>query len=290
MINKKKFSIIASIIFIVGIVGSLLTYRSIAAVPTSEDKVINNSNISSVIIDTNNAHVNIYPTTGTAIKVTLDGEVNPNIKRALTTEDKDSTLFITYKEKQQSWFNFNISEVFSPVTLRVYLPERQYDALKVSNHNGYVTAKKLNTTHFEINTSNGKVQLRDMNTQKIIAEANNGTLDFQNIMAQNTHVKSDNGRIILDHVEGEIEGQSNNGSITLKAAELDQNLNFTTHNGKINIETEKEPTNVQFNVAVDNGKADILNKYNGSTVIGKGERLIKLKTHNGNISVIKHEV
>ncbi|EJR35788.1 MULTISPECIES: DUF4097 family beta strand repeat-containing protein [Bacillus] len=288
MINKKKLSIIAGIIFIIGIVGSLFTYRSIATVPISEEKVINNNNVSSVIIDTNNVRVNINPTTESNMKVTLDGEVNPNIKRTLATDEKDSTLLISYKEKQQSWFNFNISEVLVPLTLNVYLPEKQYDSLKISNNNGYVSAKQQNTTHFDINTSNGRVELREINSQKINAETNNGSMDFKDITAQNIHVKSNNGRIMLDHVEGELEGQSKNGSLSLKTNELDRNLNFTTHNGKINIETEKEPTNVQFNVSVDNGKANILNKYNGNTVIGKGENQIKLNTHNGSISVKKH--
>ncbi|MGE6348297.1 DUF4097 family beta strand repeat-containing protein [Bacillus mycoides] len=288
MINKKKLSIIAGIIFIIGIVGSLFTYRSIATVPISEEKVINNNNVSSVIIDTNNVRVNINPTTESNMKVTLDGEVNPNIERTLATDEKDSTLLISYKEKQQSWFNFNISEVLVPLTLNVYLPEKQYDSLKISNNNGYVSAKQQNTTHFDINTSNGRVELREVNSQKINAETNNGSMDFKDITAQNIHVKSNNGRIMLDHVEGELEGQSKNGSLSLKTNELDRNLNFTTHNGKINIETEKEPTNVQFNVSVDNGKANILNKYNGNAVIGKGENQIKLNTHNGSISVKKH--
>ncbi|SCC42045.1 DUF4097 family beta strand repeat-containing protein [Bacillus mycoides] len=285
MINKKSLSIIAGIIFIIGIIGSLFTYRSIAAVPISEEKVINNNNVSSVIIDTNNVRVNINPTTDSNMKVKLDGEVNPNVKRTLAADEKDSTLLISYKEKQQRWFNFDISEVLAPLTLNVYLPEKQYDSLKVSNNNGYVSAKKLNVTHFNINTSNGRVELREINSQKVIAEANNGIMDFKDIMAQNIHVKSNNGRIMLDHVEGEIEGQSKNGSLTLKTNELDRNLNFTTHNGKINIETEKEPTNVQFNVSVDNGRANILDKYKGNAVIGEGENLIKLTTHNGNISV-----
>ncbi|HDR7606742.1 DUF4097 family beta strand repeat-containing protein [Bacillus mycoides] len=288
MINKKKLSIIAGIIFIIGIVGSLFTYRSIATVPISEEKVINNNNVSSVIIDTNNVRVNINPTTESNMKVTLDGEVNPNIERTLATDEKDSTLLISYKEKQQIWFNFNISEVLVPLTLNVYLPEKQYDSLKISNNNGYVSAKQQNTTHFDINTSNGRVELREINSQKINAETNNGSMDFKDITAQNIHVKSNNGRIMLDHVEGELEGQSKNGSLSLKTNELDRNLNFTTHNGKINIETEKEPTNVQFNVSVDNGKANILNKYNGNAVIGKGENQIKLNTHNGSISVKKH--
>ncbi|EEK83279.1 hypothetical protein bcere0010_32270 [Bacillus cereus ATCC 4342] len=243
--------------------------------------------MSSVIIDTNNVRVNINPTTDSNVKVELDGEVNPNVKRTLATDEKDSTLLISYKENQQSWFNFNISEVLAPLTLNVYLPEKQYDSLKVSNSNGFVSIKKLNTAHLNANTNNGRVELKEINSPKIIAETNNGIMGFKDIIAQNIHVKSNNGRIMLEHVEGEIEGQSKNGSLTLKTNELDRNLNFTTHNGKINIETEKEPTNVQFNVSVHNGSANILDKYNGNTIIGKGENVIKLNTRNGNITVKK---
>ena len=32
-------------------------------------------------------------------------------------------------------------------------------------------------------------------------------MDFKDVLAQNIHVKSNNGRIMLDHVEGEIEGK-----------------------------------------------------------------------------------
>lgn len=170
MINKKSLSIIAGIVFLIGIIGSLFTYRSIAAVPISEEKVINNNNVSSVIIDTNNVRVNINPTTDSSIKVKLDGEVNPNVKRKLATDEKDSKLLISYKEKQQSWFNFNISEVLAPLTLNVYLPEKQYDSLKVSNNNGYVSAKKLNTTHFNINTSNGRVELREKSIRQKLSQ------------------------------------------------------------------------------------------------------------------------
>ena len=56
---------------------------------------------------------------------------------------------------------------------------------------------------------------------------------------------------------------------------------------KLRLQTKKEPSDVQFNVSVDNGKVDILNKYDRDAVIGKGKNMIKLATHNGSISVIK---
>lgn len=56
---------------------------------------------------------------------------------------------------------------------------------------------------------------------------------------------------------------------------------------RLRLRRKKEPSNVQFNVSVDNGKVDILNKYDSNAVIGKGKNIIKLATHNGSISVIK---
>jgi DUF4097 and DUF4098 domain-containing protein YvlB len=88
-------------------------------------------------------------------------------------------------------------------------------------------------------------------------------------------------------VQGSLKGETHNGSIALETKELDRDIDFKTNNGKIKITTKKEPSNVQFNVSVDNGKVDILNKYDSSAVIGKGKNIIKLATHNGSISVIK---
>ncbi|MBA2871195.1 DUF4097 and DUF4098 domain-containing protein YvlB [Anoxybacillus calidus] len=287
MINKKKLSIIAGILFIIGIAGSLITYRFVAPEPFSEEKVINNKQVSIVNIDTDNVRVNISPATDNMVKVTLDGKTSYNIERSFASNVKDSTLFITYNEKQRSWINLDIFDVLEPITLNVYLPEKQYDSLKVSSDNGYIFVKQLKVTHFDINTDNGRVELKDIYSQNIHAESNNGRMDLKDIMAQNIQVKTDNGRIILDRVEGKLEGKTNNGSISLITEELDRNINFDTNNGSISIKTEKEPTNVQFNVSVGNGKVNILNKYNGNAVIGNGENLIMLTTHNGSISVLK---
>lgn len=73
----------------------------------------------------------------------------------------------------------------------------------------------------------------------------------------------------------------------MKTTTLNQPIQLETNNGWIEIETENEPTNVTFVVQVDNGSINILDKYKGSTVIGNGENLVKLKTNNGKIQVLK---
>lgn len=44
---------------------------------------------------------------------------------------------------------------------------------------------------------------------------------------------------------------------------------------------------VAFDVHVDNGRINILDKYEGNTVIGKGTHVIKLTTNNGRVTVTK---
>ncbi|MCU9613429.1 DUF4097 domain-containing protein [Caldibacillus lycopersici] len=285
MINKKKLSIIAAIIILIGIIGSLLTFRSITAVDINEKKVVTNQQVAKIEINTNNTRVNIQPTTENNITLTLDGKAPSNHKQTFTAEVEASTLLITIKDKHINWFSFNIFDVFKPLTLNVYLPEKQYESLQVASNNGYVSAKQLNALDFHLETDNGRIDLTEIQAQQITAVSDNGRIDMKDSVANTIHVATKNGKLTLDDVAGELEGITNNGSITLFTKELNRNLDLKTDNGRISIKTEKEPTNAEFQIDVDNGKVNILDKYQGNTVIGNGEYLIKLSSDNGSISV-----
>lgn len=287
MLNKKKLSVLAGILILIGVIGSLLTYRAIDPEPISKEKVINSNQVSKVNINTDNTRVHVYPIKGSDIKVTLKGETSPNIKRDFTTDVKNSTLFISYNEQQRSWVNFDIVSVLKPLSINVYLPEKQYNSLKVSSSNGYVSVKKLRAADVSVRANNGRVELEDIDSQNLTTSVHNGLTSIKNAAAKTVQAKGNNGKITLSNVEGSLEGETHNGSIALETEELDRDIDFKTHNGKVEITTEKEPSNVQFNVSVDNGKVDILNKYDRNAVIGNGKNIIKLATHNGNISVIK---
>ncbi|MCM2975101.1 DUF4097 domain-containing protein [Priestia aryabhattai] len=287
MLNKKKLSVLAGILILVGVIGGLLTYRAIDPEPISKEKVINSNQVSKVNIDTDNTRVHVYPIKGDNIKVTLKGETSPNIKRDFTTDVKNSTLFISYNEQQRSWVNFDIVSVLKPLSINVYLPEKQYSSLVISSNNGYVSVKKLRAADVSVRANNGRVELGDIDSESLNTNVHNGLTSIKNVAAKTVQAKGNNGKITLSNVEGSLEGETHNGSIALETEELDRDIDFKTHNGKITITTEKQPSDVQFNVSVDNGKVDILNKYDRNAVIGNGKNIIKLATHNGNISVVK---
>lgn len=264
MINLKKLMITGIVLIIIGTLGSLLTFRD-KGIDIAEEKVFKENNITAVEIESNNAGVEIIPTTGMETKVEVYGTGSKDTMTNLTAKVEGETLIVKWKEKQLGFLHLDFND---SLTLKVTLPEKQYKTMMINN-------------------DNGKVQLADLNIEQVIAESNNGRIEMENILSENVEVKSDNGRVELEHVSGTIKGESNNGRISMKTATLDQPIQLETNNGRIEIETENDPTNVTFDVQVDNGSINILDKYKGSAVIGDGENLIKLKTNNGKIQVVK---
>ena len=131
------------------------------------------------------------------------------------------------------------------------------------------------------------MKMSELNIKNLKVQTDNGRIELNKIVAENVDVKSANGKLELNDVDGNLKGSSNNGKITLTTKDLDRNIQLESANGKISIKTDKEPTNTTFKVSSHNGKINILDKYDGNTVIGKGENLIDLKSNNGKIEVVK---
>lgn len=267
MVNLKKISLIAMFLIVIGVVGSLLTFHLVdKGGSVQEKKTFNQKNITAIEVDSDNARVEFVPSKDTVMKVELSGKGTKNDGKDFSAQVEGNTLLVSMQREDFQFFHFDLFT--KSLTLKVTLPEKQYDSLVVNNDNGYV-------------------QIKDLNVKQLDAETNNGRVDLKNIVSSNVNVETDNGRLTLDDVSGKITGKTNNGRISIKTTDLDRSMQLETDNGRIEIKTEKEPTNVAFDVHVDNGHINILDKYEGNAVIGDGDNLIKLKTNNGRISVTK---
>jgi DUF4097 and DUF4098 domain-containing protein YvlB len=264
MTNLKKLMIVGIVLIIVGALGSLFTFRD-RGIDIAEEKVFKETNITSVEIESNNAGVEIIPTTDKQTKVEVFGTGSKDSKANFTAKVEGESLIVKWEEQQFGFLHLDFND---SLTVRITLPEKQYQTMTINN-------------------DNGKVYLANQTIEQIKAESNNGRIEMKNILSESVEVESDNGRVSLEHVSGTIKGNSNNGRISMKTATLDRPIQLKTNNGRIDIETENEPTDVTFDVQVDNGSVNILDKYKGSTVIGNGENLVKLTTNNGKIQVLK---
>lgn len=264
--NKKKISYLAILLIIVGTVGGLLTFQFREKNASfSENKTINSNSINSLEIKADNAEIEIEPTKNEEISLALTGE-NKNTP-TLTAEVNNSNLVINVN-KEHAFDLFTFDFYSEPTTLKILLPEKEYEALHVKTNNGAVAINDAKINTLQVNTDNGRIVLQDLQTQQ-------------------TEVQSHNGRISFEYVDGTIKGETNNGRVSFKTADLERNIQLESNNGRIEVETDKDPINTTFDVSVDNGSVDILNQYSGSTVIGDGTNKIILRTDNGRVTVSK---
>jgi DUF4097 and DUF4098 domain-containing protein YvlB len=264
MSKLKKVALIAFVLILIGVVGSIFTMNSISKAEAEIEKVrINNETYKQIDISTNNARVEISPAKDQNTTVEFSGSEEYN----LHADVQGDTLTVDVEERRGFKllsFDFSIS---SP-SLKVYLPEKMYDTVKVESDNGRISASNL--------------QSKD-----ISVETNNGRIEFGNIKSSRTMVETDNGRIHLENIEGAISGRTNNGRISLITKDLDRPIDLQSDNGRIEIQTEKEPTNAILDIKTDNGKITVFGDSNWDTVIGNGDYEIKLTTNNGGITIDK---
>ncbi|WP_336773290.1 DUF4097 family beta strand repeat-containing protein [Paenibacillus sp. MMO-58] len=265
MTTKKKLAAIATVLIVIGLAGSLITYfYENTVTEVFEQKTIAGSQITALNLRSDNTRIELLPSSEQDIKIQLDGSTMSEEKPQLDVKAEDSTLSITMDTNRHKWFTFNIRE--DSLALKVYLPLKQYNELKISNNNGYILAKQLNVASIQATTDNGRIE-------------------FSDTASQTVKVRADNGKITLDHVTGTLDEKTSNGSITLLTKEINQNITLNTNNGRILLQTEKEPAGVTFYTHVDNGRVNLFDKYKGNTVVGDGSIQVKLTADNGSITV-----
>lgn len=260
----KKLSVIALLLVVVGVVGGLFTYSSVF----QKDKVIKEKIVkeefTSIEIKSENAEVDVIPTDQSMAKIEYTTNGVDARESTFTTDVKGKTLSVTVEDEWKFRFAF-----FSQSQhLTVFLPKKQYESFKIENGNGQVQVEQMKMKHVQVTLTNGDVELTSL-------------------AAENIRVESTNGKIQLQDVDGEIKGSTVNGEIYVSTKDLNRPLELRSTNGSIMVQTEKEPKNARFDVSVVNGDINILDKYTGSTTIGKGENLIKLTTVNGEVTVTR---
>lgn len=285
MNNIKIIATAALFLLLVGIVGSIATFKSIGQSEQISDERVIDKDFANISISTNNSKVEIYPSNDSTATVELSGKAAKNLKYTFSADVNGDTLNVELKEKLRKLFNFDFFT--TSMTLRVYVPEKQYESIQSKSDNGYIKAEKLNADEFTIGTDNGRIELDKIKSSTVTAKASNGQIDMENITATSVEVKSNNGRVNLDNVEGKIVGKVNNGRVSLTTNNLDRPIEIESDNGEIIITTDKEPTNATIDATVHNGKTDIFGQSNRNVVFGKGENMIRLVSHNGRITVNK---
>jgi DUF4097 and DUF4098 domain-containing protein YvlB len=261
----KKISLLALLLIVVGVIGSIITYSLSDQTAVAEEREVDVTNIENIEIQMDNGSVNVFPADTDQAEVEMEGIVSEGTEPNFIVETEGGTLTIEIKEKRR--FIQLIPLMGSP-SLHLYLPEKEYASL-----------------HADIN--NGIFQAEDLAVKEIQAESDNGKIVLTKITAEAAEVRTSNGKIEMNMVEGDITGKSNNGAISVETVNLDRDLDLETDNGSITIQTENEPSNAIIDARTDNGRVTVFGHSDWDTMIGDGENEIRLRTNNGRITIEK---
>lgn len=268
MRSVKPWLMLAAGLMVIGIVGMAFTYSSAyEKMDVQQEKTVDEA-FNAIDIQISDATVEIMPTDANTSKIVLEGkQYKKDNNENLSVDVKNDKLSVKLKNQYQL-INFDF---FHPtVSLKVYVPQKQYTTLHVSGDNGKIDVQQIKADHIDLHSDNGIVDLRQVSGETVKATTGNGKLR-------------------MDEVDGEIIGHTDNGIISLKTTHLDRDIELKTGNGKIDIQTENEPTNTTFVANTGNGTVNILDQYSGGTVIGDGDHVVDLTTDNGKIIVTKEE-
>ncbi|MEG0385139.1 MAG: DUF4097 family beta strand repeat-containing protein [Solibacillus sp.] len=216
------------------------------------------------------------------------------------------TLFIKIKRKQTQrriLFFINIS-YDSEAQVIIYVPEQQYELLKVVNDNGSIIASNLRVHETDIETDNGRIEINDINGDTFKARTDNGKIVLSNgemefveaftdngriviedMKAQHFKLKTDSGRIELMDVQGAIKAKTDYGSIKGKFAKVENPLSLKSDFGSVSLSTKDKIQNATIKCKSDAGSVKIYTQSTKHYVDGAGELSIGLKTDYGRIVV-----
>ncbi|SOC40709.1 DUF4097 family beta strand repeat-containing protein [Ureibacillus acetophenoni] len=226
-----------------------------------EEVQIDREQFEHVEIDTTNADIQIHVTDSRPYVELVNKQ-----KYDLQVEVKGKSLDIEVDEPWFNWFSFDFS--FRTPKLNVYLPKEMYETI-------------------EVKTNNGKIDVNGLEVKELNTETNNGRIVVKDVISSTIYTDSNNGKVILENITGKIIGETHNGDIIITKDVIDQPMELETHNGDVTVQTKKEPENVTYHFKTHNGEVTVFGSEYFNPVVGNGENLIQLRTHNGNITVKK---
>lgn len=281
MFNVKRLSMIASLLLVVGIIGSLFTYRFTDRLETITEEIPKSADhFTAIEIAANNGKIELISTNDAKGKVEVSGY---QVKEGFSMEVVDDTLSISYQETIQKLYNFDIFK--KGTTVKVYLPEKQYEKMIVRANNGRIIAQEIIAVDLQVAVKNGTANLEGIEAETLTIQANNGRVSVKESVTNATSVVSHNGKVELENVEGELLAKANNGRINLISDTLNNAIDFSTKNGKIHILTKSKPTDAIIRAQSKNGQIKIYEQKITSDVFGEGQNTIELAANNGKIIV-----
>ncbi|MFD2116559.1 DUF4097 family beta strand repeat-containing protein [Paenibacillus yanchengensis] len=263
MSSIKKLTIIALLLLVVSIIGSIATYKQSYEKKLSVEKIeLTNSNFDNIQLTSRNSSIELLQTTQPTAYLELIG-IKKNQKFSYSIND--ATLTIEDNNKQNKFFNLGIPQKAS---IKIYLPGKQYNTITIKKEDGILLAENIVAKQFSI-------------------KGNDGLITFKNTEAAMYSIEALDAILHFEHIKGALNTKMMDGKVKIISSQLQYPVDIALNDGIINIETSKEPQDTTIQLQYNDGIVSLFGQNKTYAQFGNGENKINLSIKDGLIEVKK---
>ncbi len=204
-------------------------------------------------------------------------------------------------------FNFDFFNISNEQYIRLYLPDSEYDYIRVGTENnnivfdsvaaenevwaecknGSITFTDVSAANVWAHTSNSNVSIDGADAKKISIQTTNGKAELKSAFADTITTKTSNGKINFEDVSGTTAVlETSNGDISMDNVGFDDSLDVKTSNGDIELVLIGEKDDYSYDIKTSNAQIKLDgDNYGKRYEGGNGESDVKLVTSNAKVIV-----
>src|SRR5690625_4838852 len=147
----KRISIIALVLLLVGIIGSIFTINTqLNQGEVEDEKIITSSDFNNIELYSDNTKITLSSTDDANAKIELIGNYSLH---EMTADVEKDTLKVNVKTKNKL---FSLDFFLGSLSLTVYVPKKIYENIQVKSNNGRLNVAELEGNTIQAETDNGR--------------------------------------------------------------------------------------------------------------------------------------
>lgn len=191
--------------------------------------------IQEIDVDLANGSVQLRPWGSTEVRIECEAAI---YKVENSDEARRTFLQHTAFSIENGKLRFAIQQKQMKVKAIIYIPEMEYERVKLRMFNGSIDGERLSVRDLKAKTANGTIRFYDVNSHSLEMETSNGHMELSRILASKCELETINGMVKFDGDTKKIDVQTFNGDIdTYLKGERIEKAFFKTTTGSITLYT-----------------------------------------------------
>lgn len=259
---------------------------------------------SNVHIKSEDTNIHVFPSPTGQLYTEVKGK-GEQVTPKISIENDTLKVKIKRNATKIKFFGLNfLMPSTNNATAIVYLPEKLYEKLKVTNSVGEICVQKIQAKEVECKADIGSVKMEQMLVGKLHVSTDVGSIKVESVNATSAWIQSDTGRLTaiqssaehwhlqtdvglinIKNLKGSIDASSDAGKIIVENESIKHPLKLETDVGTILVKVAERLNNATVTAKSDLGKISILGERGRRFVYGTGENTVDLRTDIGSITL-----